>query len=173
MMRARLAVFGPRPVAAGVPAVIAMQDDVAMTTADSFVEHFFRALLDPVHGGEIDVAMAAGRDQVAGEVDWAAPVLFMNLASGRLFDETGARVPFMAGELKGVVTRPILLDRAVAALVDGVGQPQVVTVALHGGGGFGKTTLARTVCHDPRGAKPSMAASCGPPSARRPMCAAA
>lgn len=145
-----LAAFGPRLVAAGVPAVVAMQDDVAMATADTFAAHFFRALLDPVHGGEIDAAMAAGRDQVAGRADWAAPVLFMNLASGRLFDEAGGRAPFMAGELKGVVARPILLERAVAALVDGAGQPQVTTLALHGGGGFGKTTLARAVCHDPR-----------------------
>ena len=141
-----LAGFGPRLVAAGVPAVVAMQDDVAMTTADTFAEYFFRALLDPVHGGEIDAAVAAARGHVTGQADWAVVALFMGLASGRLFDESGARAPFMAGELGDFVVRPVLLDQAAAALLDGAA-PRATTIALTGSGGFGKTTLARAVCH--------------------------
>ena len=49
-----LAAFGPRLVAAGVPAVVAMQDDVAVATADAFAARFFEVLLDPVDGGVID-----------------------------------------------------------------------------------------------------------------------
>jgi tetratricopeptide (TPR) repeat protein len=80
-----LAAFGPRLVAAGVPAVIAMQDDVAMATADAFAEHLFRALLDPAQGGVIDAAVAVARSHVADSADWWAPALFMCLKSGRLW----------------------------------------------------------------------------------------
>ena len=62
-----LAAFGPRLVAAGVPAVVAMQDDVAVATADAFAARFFEVLLDPVDGGVIDHAVAVARGRVADQ----------------------------------------------------------------------------------------------------------
>lgn len=61
------------------------------------------------------------------------------------------RVPFMARPLpEDHVPRAALRDALVAHLVDDDGEPCAATLALRGGGGFGKTTLALEVCHDQR-----------------------
>lgn len=58
------------------------------------------------------------------------------------------RVPHMVEELPdGFVSRPQLLDQVAAQLVSASGEPVAATVALHGLGGYGKTLLARSVCH--------------------------
>jgi hypothetical protein len=49
-----------------------------------------------------------------------------------------------------VVRRPVELDRVVASLRSGDGRAVGTTTALHGAGGFGKTTLASVVCADRR-----------------------
>ncbi len=48
------------------------------------------------------------------------------------------------------VVRPALTDALVAALLDPTASSVGVTTGLVGAGGFGKTTLARMVAHDPR-----------------------
>jgi NB-ARC domain/TIR domain/APAF-1 helical domain/WD domain, G-beta repeat len=60
------------------------------------------------------------------------------------------RVPFMAGDLpEDYVERPDEFDKLRAQLLDADrGQPIAVTTALKGAGGFGKTTLAKALCHD-------------------------
>jgi hypothetical protein len=58
------------------------------------------------------------------------------------------RVPFMVPDLPaGFVAREHHLRRLRELLLDGE-NPTRKTVALHGAGGFGKTTLAEAVCHD-------------------------
>jgi len=59
------------------------------------------------------------------------------------------RVPFMAPDLTGdFVQRPAEFDRLLAHLLSGDRQdPIAITTALHGAGGFGKTTLAVALCH--------------------------
>ncbi len=84
--RGALVALGPRLVEAGVPAVIAMQDDVLMGTVKRFLPVFFQTLLaDPC--GRVDRAMAAARNQLyaAGCPDWWVPVLYLRLAEGRIF----------------------------------------------------------------------------------------
>ena len=63
-----------------------------------------------------------------------------------------ARVPFMAPALPvAYVPRPRELEAVVDLLLTpGHADPVAVSVALRGGGGFGKTTLAAAVCHDER-----------------------
>ena len=56
--------------------------------------------------------------------------------------------PFMAPSIPRIVERPELTARLQELLSDPpAGRPIAVTTALHGAGGFGKTTLAAHVCH--------------------------
>ena len=137
-----LAAFGPRLMAAGVPAVVAMQDDVAVGTADAFAARFFEVLLDPARGGVIDHAVAVARGRVADQADWWAPALFMYLESGRLWDEPAGRanseglikpVPPSVPELRG---RKAFLDSLSLLLR---AKP---LIGLYGLPGVGKTAAA-------------------------------
>lgn len=60
--------------------------------------------------------------------------------------------PFMAPDVPGdFVPRPNEFERLVGYLLDREGEEAVaLTAALRGAGGYGKTTLAAAVCHDPR-----------------------
>jgi WD40 repeat protein len=62
------------------------------------------------------------------------------------------RVPFMVEDLPEVfVQRPKALEDIISQLLDEKREePVAITAALRGAGGFGKTTLARAVCHDER-----------------------
>lgn len=59
------------------------------------------------------------------------------------------RVPFMATELvEGFVQRPAEFGQLLNYLLDPKREnPIAITTALHGSGGFGKTTLAAALCH--------------------------
>jgi formylglycine-generating enzyme required for sulfatase activity len=76
--------LGPRLVQAGIPAVVAMQERVAMDLARQLTADFYRTLLKE---GVVDQALNQARlllfNQQAG--DWAIPVLFSRLKAGRLF----------------------------------------------------------------------------------------
>jgi len=64
------------------------------------------------------------------------------------------RVPFMAEDLPlDHVARPAEFEPLIHLLLDREREqrkPVAITTALRGAGGFGKTTLARAVCHDER-----------------------
>ena len=85
-----LSAFGPLLAAAGIPAVVAMQGDVTMTTVKQFMPTFFEELQ---RDGVIDRAMAVARGKVRDRDDRWAPVLFMRLESGRLWYEQGPSDP--------------------------------------------------------------------------------
>jgi WD40 repeat protein len=60
------------------------------------------------------------------------------------------RVPFMAPSLTGTfVQRPAQYSRLKAHLLGGSAQPAAISIVLAGAPGFGKTTLATALCHDP------------------------
>jgi hypothetical protein len=142
-----LSALGPALVKAGIPAVIAMQGDVTMESVARFTPAFFQELR---RDGQIDRAVAAARAEleIHHRADWWTPVLYMRLESGQLAvgEKAAAAGPFMVPELRDVVPRPALMDQVMPLLLNGAGKPRK-TVALHGFGGFGKTTLARAVCH--------------------------
>ncbi len=77
--------LGPKLVQVGVPAVVAMQDFVAIETARKLNSTFYRRLGE--HGC-IDRALNEARSTLltAGRPDAAVPVLFMRLKSGQLWD---------------------------------------------------------------------------------------
>ncbi|MHB8629613.1 MAG: NB-ARC domain-containing protein [Aggregatilineales bacterium] len=68
----------------------------------------------------------------------------------RPLSETG-QAPFMAGPFPdGFVDRPAEFEPLVKALIDTTRGAVAITAALKGAGGYGKTTLARAICHDLR-----------------------
>jgi len=75
--------FAPKLVAAGVPAVIAMQDLISMTSAQRFTATFYRRLL--AHG-LVDLACNEARSalQAAQATDAHVPVLYTRLYDGQL-----------------------------------------------------------------------------------------
>ncbi len=59
------------------------------------------------------------------------------------------RVPFMAADLPdNFVERPELFQELRDQILQDSVQPVAITTSLQGAGGFGKTTLARALCHD-------------------------
>jgi hypothetical protein len=81
-MQAAFSGLGPQLVKIGVPAVIAMHDNVTVLTARKFGAKFYRRLLEH---GTVDLAMNEARSTLLtnGRYDAAAPVLFMRLRDGR------------------------------------------------------------------------------------------
>lgn len=84
-MKAAFSGLGPKLVQIGVPAVIAMQENVTMLTARQFAATFYQRLL--AHG-TVDLAMNEARGTLItnGRYDAAVPVLFMRLSDGQLWD---------------------------------------------------------------------------------------
>jgi len=76
--------LAPRLVSIGVPAVLAMQDNVSIVSARKFTSTFYQRLLEH---GQVDLAANQARSLLltAGRPDAAVPVLFMRLKSGRLW----------------------------------------------------------------------------------------
>jgi hypothetical protein len=104
--RGALAALGPRLVEAGIPAVIAMQDNITMETAAQFVPRFFQALLDPQNEGSLDRAMAIARSHIRQRDDWWVPVLYLRLRGGLLWYEPGFSGGANADFLwRGILTR--------------------------------------------------------------------
>ena len=58
-------------------------------------------------------------------------------------------VPYMVRSLPGTYVERAEMDSLLQALVTEDGSPNQATVALQGGPGFGKTTLAQAICHHP------------------------
>jgi len=80
--------LAPRLVAAGLPAVLAMQDLVPIKTATEFSRSFYGKLIEH---GQVDCASNAARASVmtARLPGAAIPVLFMRLRSGQLLGNRG------------------------------------------------------------------------------------
>jgi len=77
-----LSALGPRLSEAGIPAVVAMQGNISMTTLSEFMQVFFTELQKD---GQIDRAMSLARGAVRTQPDFWMPALFMRLKSGRIW----------------------------------------------------------------------------------------
>ncbi len=115
--------FAPRLVAAGVPAVVAMQDLVTVETARQLAQTFYRRLL--VHG-QVDLASNEARSAILthGFSGAAVPVLFQRLRSGSLLGCRGSITrdpnsfwPFLVENLDRGHCLPFLGPRVEAGLV--------------------------------------------------------
>jgi hypothetical protein len=89
-MQAAFGGLGPQLVQIGVPAVVAMHDNVTVLTARQFGATFYRRML--AHG-TVDLALNEARSTLVtnGRYDVAVPVLFMRLRDGRLWGEAPAQ----------------------------------------------------------------------------------
>jgi WD40 repeat protein len=76
--------LGPKLVQAGIPAVVAMQEEAPVEMARLLSGEFYARLAEH---GEVDRALNQARLQVfnSKRTDWAIPVLFMRIRKGRLF----------------------------------------------------------------------------------------
>jgi CHAT domain-containing protein len=71
-------------VQVGIPAVVAMQDQIRVEFAQELTRSFYPPLLSH---GVVDRAMSQARLVLhsSGSTEWAIPVLYMRLEDGRLF----------------------------------------------------------------------------------------
>jgi hypothetical protein len=81
-----LSALGPRLAEIGIPAILAMQANISMETAASFLPVFFQELQ---RDGQIDRALSVARGAIRTRPDYWVPVLFMRLKSGRLWYTPG------------------------------------------------------------------------------------
>jgi hypothetical protein len=105
----------------GIPAVIAMQFEIADDVASRFAHEFYGALAD---GYPIDASLTEARKSIfaAGrEVEWGTPVLYLRAPDGRIFDiETTApplRGPLDSGPKVIESAAPADQDRLAEAIV--------------------------------------------------------
>jgi hypothetical protein len=81
--------LGPQLVAAGIPAVIAMQSPISDKAAATFAREFYKRLCVGDEAGQVDVALAYARSMLSvlhpGSRSWAAPVLFTHAPDGVIF----------------------------------------------------------------------------------------
>ena len=137
----------PQLVTAGVPAVLAMQDNVGVDAAREFAKAFYLRLLEH---GQADLAANQARRwlltdaETANRLQISIPVLFLRLRDGRLFAQTEKaplrrrlQAPPPPATFAGRVEVLQRLSQALTAQPDA----QVV-VALQGIGGQGKSTVA-------------------------------
>jgi hypothetical protein len=81
-----LASLGPRLAEAGIPAVMAMQGNISLSTLEAMMPVFFTQLRKD---GQIDRALAAARAAVQDRPDYWMPALFMRLKRGRVWYQPG------------------------------------------------------------------------------------
>lgn len=82
-----LGALGPLLGGAGVPAVVAMQGNIKMSTVDRFMPQFLAEL---AKDGHIDRAMGKARGHVLDCNDYWMPVLFMRLSEGLIWSQAPA-----------------------------------------------------------------------------------
>ncbi len=91
----------------GIPAVIAMQFEIANDVAGRFAHEFYGALAD---GYPIDASLTEARKSIfaAGrEVEWGTPVLYLRAPDGRIFDIDSSAPPARSA----VPTSPKVAER--------------------------------------------------------------
>jgi hypothetical protein len=102
------AALGPLLAAAGVPAVVAMQGNITLQTADVFMPMLFKELR---RDGQIDRAVAVARGAVREQPDSWMPVLFMRLRGGNLWHSSSEHAA--AGQMGGVNGKDTKVDAAI------------------------------------------------------------
>ena len=109
----------------GIPAVIAMQFEIANDVAGRFAHEFYGALAD---GYPIDASLTEARKSIfaAGrEVEWGTPVLYLRAPDGRIFDIDSSAPPAPSA----VPSSPKVAERPGHADQDGFAE--VIVAAAH------------------------------------------
>ena len=146
--------LAPQLVAAGVPAVVAMQDPVDKTTARTFAGTFYQRLLEH---GLVDLAANQARSALltARLPGAAIPVLFMRLDTGRLFADVkggGVAAGGSESDYNLAAVRDLLLAAFTAAdlrrlfLYSGNAELQPLTRQFSDGDGL-EAMVEKTIQH--------------------------
>jgi CHAT domain-containing protein/SIR2-like protein len=112
--------IGPSLATEGIPAVVAMQGNISMETARTFLRVLFENMQED---GRIDRAVAIARGAVRGHPDWWTPVLFLRIASGSIWYVPGSgdrefdKWPALLGCIENGKTLPILGTGMLESLV--------------------------------------------------------
>ena len=111
--------LAPKLVAAGAPAVVAMQDAIPVDTAREFSRTFYHQLLE---SGQVDLAANQARSTlVSARLSGAAiPVLFMRLRDGRLLSQKGQILGDRADSVWSVLLGKIVAGKCTPVLGPGV-----------------------------------------------------
>ncbi len=144
-----LAALGPRLVAAGVPAVVAMQGQVSIAALGTLLPTLLRELR---RDGHIDQAMSAARLAAEREhADWWRPTLTMRVRDGRLWQITAPAQSLDAGTnpfVAGTVITPAQfygrLDQR-RSIKDRIGAISPQCISIVGFRRSGKSSLLRYV----------------------------
>ena len=159
--------LAPKLVEVEVPAVLAMQDLVAVGLAHNLAAEFYKRLLD---SGEVDRSLSEARLSVYNKDSrfWAVPALFLRLKQGRLFaadparealNAVRARYPlkeqryYLPLEAVSIETRPLIQNwerasedsHAATDLWAAVQQFQPGITVVLGEPGSGKSTLLERI----------------------------
>ena len=109
----------------GIPAVIAMQFEIANDVAGRFAHEFYGALAD---GYPIDASLTEARKSIFAsgrEVEWGTPVLSLRAPDGRIFDIDSSAPPARGA----VPSSPKVVERP--GHVDQDGFVEVIVAAAH------------------------------------------
>lgn len=117
--RGALTALGPRLTRAGIPAVVAMQGNVAQETLTQFIPPFFRELR---REGQVDRAVAVARSHIKLRDERWLPTLFSRLSSGRIWHNRG-----FARDERGKLTPKIKWDALLASIRAGLCTPIIGT----------------------------------------------
>lgn len=139
-----LALLGPQLSAAGVTAVVAMQGNLSLETAATWLPSFFREL---ARDGQVDRACAIARGRIQDRPDWWVPALWLRALDGRLWDEAEEApwtppaswpqwADFEPPKGRQLIGRAVALASYAAQLA-----AQRLTIVC-GSAGIGKTNLA-------------------------------
>jgi hypothetical protein len=109
----------PRLARAGIPAVLAMQDDIEVETSRKFMTAFFTALQER---NQVDEAVSFARGAVADAPDWWVPLLLMRLRTGAIWYTREGREEFkqwstLIGSLEDKQCIPIIGPGLTQSLV--------------------------------------------------------
>ncbi len=143
----------PQLVQVGVPAVVAMQDQIVLATMRKLTSTFYKELF---RHGEVDRALNAARSLLLTEQtpDAGIPVLLMRLKDGRLWQNdmktASYHIPFQCStRQESFIPRPEITDAIKRRLLGDTALSGVCLVSvLCGMGGIGKSTLVTELCWD-------------------------
>ena len=138
--------------AAGVPRLAFLIGEEAEGPATLFTDHEYGARQHAFRAALIDSGVTAASVRTPGELEAAVLHALVDLPGTAASPREPAAGPvWSVPPLRGdEVARPELAEALVAAVLAPDATSVGVTTGLVGAGGFGKTTLARMLAHDPR-----------------------
>jgi|GEM_PF-1923054 len=150
-----LAGLGPQLAESGIPAVLAMQGTVTISSVAEFMPVFFAEIQ---RDGQLDRAVALARGAIREQIDYWMPVLFLRLRNGCIWTEHEAKrtersippppKPTGIPEVGALIGRAINLESFTTQLSDNR------RLAIIGMPGIGKTALAATIARQASDVKP-------------------